>query len=70
MAGLCEGGNEPPGSLTANKDCRVKSVAAPWYDVTEHGTCRSLGYANRVLAAIRRCQTVHGARDVEDRDNR
>ncbi|KAJ4426470.1 hypothetical protein ANN_27284 [Periplaneta americana] len=25
MAGLCEGGNEPPGSLKANKQCYVTS---------------------------------------------
>ncbi|KAJ4430451.1 hypothetical protein ANN_22667 [Periplaneta americana] len=28
-----------------------------------------MAYANRVLAAVRRCHTEHGVRDVEDRDN-
>ncbi|KAJ4437271.1 hypothetical protein ANN_17408 [Periplaneta americana] len=29
---------------------------------------RHMAYANRVLAAVRRCHTVHGVRDVEDKD--
>ncbi|KAJ4451584.1 hypothetical protein ANN_03053 [Periplaneta americana] len=56
MAGLCEGDNEPPGSLKANKTTRVVGVVLQLHG-TEEVTIRNLLYmeavADRVLGADR-----------------
>ncbi|KAJ4449001.1 hypothetical protein ANN_00393 [Periplaneta americana] len=61
MAGLCEGGNEPPGSLTAKKTPRGKKVTEAQVDriqqAFQRSPCKSVRRASRELAIPK--STIH-----------